>query len=83
MGSGQGKGSSILRAFTPSRDVAAVMALALLLRIVWLTSVPPGLIPDELSIGYDAYSLLLTGEDMHNEPYPILFLSLGEYKNPL
>ena len=83
MGSGQGGWSCVLRALTPSCDVAAVMALALLLRLVWLASVPPGLIPDELSIGYDAYSLLLTGSDMHDEPYPILFLSLGEYKNPL
>ncbi|MDP6627927.1 MAG: hypothetical protein QGG50_08495, partial [Methanopyri archaeon] len=65
MGSGQGGWSCVLRALTPSRDVAAVMILALLLRIVWLASVPPGLIPDELSIGYDAYSLLLTGSDMH------------------
>lgn len=67
----------------PPRDITAVMLLALGLRVAWLASVPPALNIDELTIGYDAYSLLLEGRDIHGVPYPFLFRSLGEYKNPL
>ena len=43
--------------------LAALTGLALLLRLWALDSLPPGLDTDEVSIGYNAYSLLRTGRD--------------------
>jgi 4-amino-4-deoxy-L-arabinose transferase-like glycosyltransferase len=45
---------------------------------------PPSLSWDEVSIGYNAYSILKTGRDEHGKFLPLdAFVSYGDYKPPL
>lgn len=57
--------------------------LALVLRFYKLESIPLGLDVDEAAIGYNAYSILLTGKDEYGQDYPLLFRSFGDYKMPV
>lgn len=57
-----------------------VLLLALILRVWGLDSYPAGLNADEAAIGYNDYSLLLTGKDEHGEVWPIHFKSFGDFK---
>lgn len=59
------------------------IALAFILRIYKVTSVPPSLNWDEVSIGYNAYSILKTGKDEWGVKFPLNFKSYGEYKLPV
>jgi 4-amino-4-deoxy-L-arabinose transferase-like glycosyltransferase len=45
--------------------------------------VPPGLSNDEISIAYNAYSLVNTGKDEYGKKYPLTFRSFNDYKAPL
>lgn len=56
--------------------------MALLLRVWALDVSPPGLDADEVSLGYNAYSLLRTGRDEYGQPWPLTFRAFGEYKRP-
>lgn len=56
--------------------------IATFLRFYKIDQVPPSLSWDEVSIGYDAYSILKTGKDQWGESYPLAFKSFGEYKYP-
>lgn len=47
------------------------------------TNNPPGLNIDEVSVGYNAYSILKTGRDEHGEFLPLAFKSVGDYKPPV
>jgi len=51
--------------------LAAIVVAAAALRLPLLGSVPPGLIPDEASTAYDAYSVLKTGRDQYGELLPL------------
>jgi len=53
------------------------------LRLYKVTSVPPHLSNDEISIAYDGYSLAHSGKDEHNHTWPLSFESWGDYKPPL
>src|SRR5689334_10972459 len=57
-----------------------IIALAAVLRLWKLGSIPPGLTPDEASLGYNAYSILKTGRDEYGKFMPIIFKSFGDYK---
>jgi 4-amino-4-deoxy-L-arabinose transferase-like glycosyltransferase len=59
-----------------------IIALALFLRLNRVASDPPSLNWDEVSIGYNAYSILKTGRDEWGKFLPIHFKSYGEYKLP-
>lgn len=59
-----------------------VIILAIFLRFWQLGEIPPGLNPDEASIGYTAYSLLETGRDEYGVKFPISFRSFGDWKLP-
>lgn len=59
-----------------------IIVLAFFLRIYKLTQVPPSLNWDEVSIGYNAYSILKTGRDEWGVRFPLHFKSYGEYKLP-
>lgn len=48
-----------------------------------MTEIPPALNWDEVSIGYNAYSILKTGRDEWNQQFPLHFKSYGEYKLPM
>lgn len=59
-----------------------VVLLALFLRVNKITEIPPSLNWDEVSIGYNAYSILKTGRDEWGKFLPLHFRSYGEYKLP-
>ncbi len=59
-----------------------VVILSFFFRFYRLTSVPPSLNWDEVSIGYNAYSILKTGKDEWGDFLPLHFKSYGEYKLP-
>jgi 4-amino-4-deoxy-L-arabinose transferase-like glycosyltransferase len=56
-----------------------ILVFAFVLRFYKLDSYP-ALNADEASIGYNAYSLLLTGKDEHGNPWPVHFQSFNDYK---
>lgn len=63
--------------------ILIIFTLAIFLRFYKLGNIPPGLNPDEASMGYNAYSLLMTGRDRYGESFPLVFRSLGTYLLPL
>ena len=61
-----------------------IIVLAFFLRIFQVTKIPPSLSWDEVSIGYNAYSILKTGRDEHGRFLPLdTFVAYGDYKPPL
>lgn len=60
-----------------------MILFSFILRFYKVTEVPPALNWDEVSIGYNAYSILKTGKDEWGQSFPIHFKSYGEYKLPL
>lgn len=59
-----------------------ILLVAVFFRFFHLTSVPPSLNWDEVSIGYNAYSILKTGRDEWGEFMPLSFKAFGEHKLP-
>ncbi|HEX2033056.1 MAG TPA: glycosyltransferase family 39 protein [Chloroflexota bacterium] len=62
--------------------LGSLVLLALVLRVWALDWVPPSLDADEVSIGYNAHSILRTGRDEYGVPWPLSFRAYGEYKRP-
>lgn len=62
---------------------SVILVLAILLRVFRLNSVPPALFGDEVDVGYQAYSLLKTGNDLTGRFMPFYLKSLSEYRTPL
>ncbi len=62
------------------RSLIIIIVLAAFLRIWRLDVNPPGLTPDEASLGYNAYSILKTGRDEYGKSFPVIFKSFGDYK---
>lgn len=60
--------------------LSSIIIVAAILRLIALDQYPAGLNADEASIGYNAYSLLLTGKDEYGTPWPLQFKSFGDYK---
>ena len=63
--------------------ICIIFALALALRVVGISSYPVGFTQDEAGIGYDAYSLALTGKDQWGKSWPLTLRSFGDFKLPL
>ncbi len=63
--------------------VILVAIITILTRFVGLSSIPPNLGNDEISIAYDAYSVSKTLRDEHNNFLPLSFQSHSTYKAPL
>lgn len=63
--------------------ILITIALGLVLRLYKLDSIPPGLNHDEVSTGYNAYSLLTTGKDRYGQNFPLAFRSFNSYILPL
>src|SRR4030042_4751677 len=63
--------------------VGLVTILAFALRFYKINQDPPSLNWDEVSIGYNAYSVLKTGRDEWGRFLPVHFKSYGEYKLPV
>lgn len=61
-----------------------IVGAAAALRIVGLTSAPPGLHQDEAANAWNAWCLLNTGLDQAGSPWPVFyFRALGENRTPL
>ncbi len=56
--------------------------LTLLLRLFLITKSPARLTHDEMSLGYNAYSVLKTGKDEWGHKLPLIFRAFGDYKLP-
>jgi 4-amino-4-deoxy-L-arabinose transferase-like glycosyltransferase len=61
----------------------AIIAVAALLRLAWLGSLPAGLSHDEVVKGYDAWSVLHTGRDQYGERFPLVFRGIGDQREAL
>src|SRR3989344_336117 len=62
--------------------ILIVVIIAFILRAYQVDKLPPGLYDDEVSLGYNAYSLLMHGTDEYGERFPLWFKAFGEYKLP-
>lgn len=67
--------------------LASIVIAGAVLRLLWLDKYPAGFTPDEAAFGYNAYSILQTGQDEWGTawwklPYTSL-RSFGDYKLPL
>jgi len=61
-----------------------IVILGTFLRFWQIDKAPPSLYWDEVSQGYNAYSVLKTGRDEHNEFLPVAaFKAFGDYKAPV
>ena len=58
-----------------------ILMLAAVLRFYQLGQIPPSLNWDEVSNGYNAYSILKTARDEHGNFLPLTFRAFGDY-NP-
>ncbi len=60
-----------------------IIGIAIFLRFYRLDTNPPSLYWDEVSLGYNAYSILQTLHDEHGEFLPVArFIAFGDYKPP-
>lgn len=60
-----------------------IVLIAAFFRFPYLNYSPPELFGDEIDVGYQAYSLLMTGKDMFSHPLPTYIRSLAEWRAPL
>lgn len=60
-----------------------VILFSLFFRVYKITDIPPSLNWDEISHGYNAYSILSTGRDEWGISFPLIFRAYGDYKLPL
>lgn len=69
-----------------NKSLLALLILTLLgfiLRFTGLDQNPPSLNWDEVSHGYNAFSILKTGKDEWGVTFPLIFRAFGDYKLPL
>lgn len=55
-----------------------IVSFSLLIRVYKLSSIPLGFHIDEASLGYNGYSLLLTGKDENNQKLPLYIDMFGD-----
>jgi len=60
-----------------------IIILAVFFRFYALSRVPPAPSLDEVSIGYNAYSIVETGKDEYGTPYPMLLRAYDDYRPAL
>lgn len=63
--------------------LALITLLGLVLRFWQLDKFPVSLNWDEISHGYNAYSILTTGKDEWGTAFPLIFRAFGDYKLPV
>lgn len=63
--------------------ITTITLLGLFLRIYNLSESPPSLNWDEAALGYNAYSLSLTGKDEYGAELPLFLRSFDEYKSAI
>lgn len=60
-----------------------IILVGFLLRIIFIDHMPPSLNWDEVSHGYNAYSILKSGMDEWGVRFPAIFRAYGDYKLPV
>ena len=60
-----------------------ILGIAVFLRFYLLGNIPSGLTNDEAGVGWDAYSVLVTGKDQWNQFLPLHFMAFGDFPAPL
>jgi len=60
-----------------------IVLLAIFFRFYQLGANPAGFFTDEASIGLNAYSILQTGADTYDRPFPVYFEAVGDYRDPV
>lgn len=60
-----------------------LFSFSFVMRIYKVDTAPSGILIDEASHGYNAYSILKTGKDEHGVSYPLVFKAFGDQKLPL
>jgi len=68
---------------SPGVLLSLIVINAFILRIIFLDKTPPSLNWDEVSHGYNAYSILKTGRDEWGKSFPLIFRAYGDYKLPV
>ena len=63
--------------------LSLVILLTFFLRFYKLCEIPLGLNSDETAIGYNAYSINMTGKDEYGVKMPLYFRSFDDYKLPV
>lgn len=63
--------------------LGAVLLIAIFLRFWNLTNVPPSASLDEVSIGYNAFSILKTGRDEYGTMFPVLLRAYDDWRPAL
>ena len=63
--------------------IGLILVIAFFLRIFNVVYDPPSLNWDEVSIGYNAFSVLKTSKDEWGKVFPTIFRAYGDYKLPL
>lgn len=63
--------------------LVGIIILASMLRLYRLGDLPRGLYVDEVSLGYNAWSIVASGTDEHGTTFPLVFKAFGEYKLPV
>jgi len=70
--------------FRKKHWILLILIVATFLRLYRLNANPPSLYWDEVSLGYNAFSILTNGTDEHGTPFPVTnFLAFGDAKPPL
>lgn len=76
-----------MKHFTKYKNIYSLILIVLLggvLRLWGITGIPPSLYWDEVSQGFNAYTILMTGKDEHQEFMPLArFKAFGDYKAPV
>lgn len=73
----------IKKIFQPFILLFFVLLIACYFRLFLLDTVPVSLSRDEVSIGYNAYSILKTGRDEYGRMFPLAFEAFGDWKLPV
>lgn len=60
-----------------------IVCIAIFFRFYALNTIPPSPSLDEVSIGYNAYSILKTGEDEYGTKYPLLLRAYDDWRPAL
>lgn len=63
-----------------TKILLGIFLLSFVLRAAFLNISPPGFNADEAALGYNAYSLIKTGQDEWGARYPLVFRSFSDYK---
>jgi len=73
----------IIKKLTRYKGILILVLLAAVLRFVGIEKIPPSLNWDEVSHGYNAFSILKTGRDEWGRLFPTIFRAYGDYKLPV